>query len=103
MNDHFAEAGLQISCRVQVKVFPFTGTEGRVGDHDRVENDILLRETGEKSAALVLKSERQERQMIFMGDFGKNRKEFGSGKERSHVSVEMSGVDPRCNRVFDLS
>src|SRR5947209_1638309 len=102
MDNYFGEAGLQILDGIQVKVFPLLVTNGGVGHHDRIEQNIFFRELGEQFG--VAKSSRKKRKMVFVGDLNVGGEQFWTVKEqRAHVTVEMRGMNAQRDGAIDLS
>src|SRR5258706_8070766 len=95
MDNH--EAWLQAFDGIQVELLPLFGPNVGICHHHRVKQNVFFRERGSQLHANG--SCREKREVVVVGNLDVRGDEFWSGEEkRSHVTVEMSGMNPQSDR-----
>ncbi len=102
MDDHLGEARLEIGDRLQVKLLPFIPRNLWIGNHDRVEQDIVLRERWLRLGAR-LASHSEKGEMILVRNLDIGCHQLGRREERAHMAIEMRRMNSERQRANDLS
>src|SRR5437773_5755673 len=89
VDDHFGDAGFQVLHRLEIKISPFVCTNGGTSDDHRIQNDVLLRENGEKLSGNAGKPYRQKREFVVMSGFdAEDRK--STRLNSSHITISYA-------------
>src|SRR5258706_3428750 len=102
MDDHLGEARLEIGDRLQVKLLPFIPRNLWIGNHDRVEQDIVLRERWLRLGAR-LASHSEKGEMILVRNLDIGCHQLGRREERAHMAIEMRRMNSERQRANDFS
>ncbi len=94
--------GFRFLIGVQVERLPIGGVHGRIGDHDGIQEHILVGKDRRKFFRRAGSDEREEGQFVFVSDFDVHGEEIGAREKCPHVAVEVGGMNSHGDGVIDL-